>query len=149
MSFPLLRPLLCMHPVAIGIAVGLVAALIIHCVIAAITHRRRYWSVVLAYASLFLLALGLGSYLVSPLGFSSGRIPLLRGFLITRSTASHSLLHPVRLSRWVTARSSKSSRMCLQGRSTAYGHPRTAAPSRIRQTAIRPTLLAEGLSMMC
>jgi hypothetical protein len=34
---------------------------------------------------LILLALWLGSYSISPLGFSSGRIPLAQGFVVTRS----------------------------------------------------------------
>ena len=48
-------------------------------------RRYKYRSLLLVYGSLLLLTLWLGSYLTSPLGFSSGRISLLRGFLVTRS----------------------------------------------------------------
>ncbi len=74
-----------MHPVAQGVALGIMVASIIHSLVITITRRRNYRPALLVYGSLLLLTLWLGSYIISPLGFSSGRIPRLRGFLVTRS----------------------------------------------------------------
>ena len=78
-------PLLCMHPLAQSAALAIIAALVIHLVAIRKLNRHTYGTALFLYAALLLLTLWLGSYYVSPLGFSSGRIPLLRGFLVTRS----------------------------------------------------------------
>ena len=54
-------------------------------VVALLLHRRVPWVALAACTVLISLALWLGSYQTSPLGFSTGRIPLLRGFRITQA----------------------------------------------------------------
>ncbi len=76
---------LCIHPFARLSALLLLAAAIIH---GSLSVGRRHKIARLAsagYGLLIVLSLLLGSYAFSPLGFASGRIPLLSGFIITRS----------------------------------------------------------------
>ncbi len=75
----------CMHPLAQSAALAILAASVIHLVAIRKLKRHGYGTALLLYGALLLLTLWLGSYHVSALGFSSGRIPLLRGFLVTRS----------------------------------------------------------------
>jgi hypothetical protein len=75
----------CTYPLAQSLAFALCAALLIHLFV-----FNRFWlvrarSLMVAYFLCLLLVLWLGSYPFSPLGFSSGRVPVLGGFMLTRS----------------------------------------------------------------
>ncbi len=75
---------LCMHPLARAAVVFLIAVAVLQAVVVGRVRRRLSSPLFVANIMLILLAIWLGSYSLSPLGFSSGRIPLLSGFRITR-----------------------------------------------------------------
>ena len=60
-------------------------ASVIHLVAIRKLKRHGYGTALLLYGALLLLTLWLGSYHVSPLGFSNGSIPLLRGFVVSQA----------------------------------------------------------------
>ncbi|MGE5073829.1 MAG: hypothetical protein ACM3MF_10405 [Anaerolineae bacterium] len=74
----------CLHPVARGIALAVLVAGIVHIAVLLARRRRLPPALPLVYALLLLLALWGGSLGYSPLGFGSERMPVLRGFLITK-----------------------------------------------------------------
>jgi hypothetical protein len=77
--------LLCLHPIARDIGLGLLAALVLLGIAALLLHRRALSFALGACLVLAALAFGLGSYRLSPLGFGSARIPLLNSFRITQA----------------------------------------------------------------
>ena len=86
--------LLCLHPAAQGIGLAILAAFIGHAAIALTLRRRVLAPALAAYPAILLVVLWLGSYSISPLGFSSGQVRLLQGFLITRSQSSPAPISP-------------------------------------------------------
>ena len=57
--------------------------------------RRVLWIPFVVCLLLIALAGWLGSYRFSPLGFSSGRIPLINGFVITRRQQAQAVASPM------------------------------------------------------
>ncbi len=86
--------ILCMHPVARDTALALLAALVLVAVVM-LRSRRILWIPFVVCLLLIALASWLGSYRFSPLGFSSGRIQLINGFLITRPQQAQTLVSPM------------------------------------------------------
>ena len=82
LHFPTLIP--CTYPLAQSFTLALGASLVIHSFIINRIWLRRLRPIIVVYSLLLLLILWLGSYPFSPLGFSTGRIPVLRGFIVTR-----------------------------------------------------------------
>ena len=81
LPIPLFFP--CTHPFSQTAALALGCAAILQAAIGTKTlPGTTKWTVGIA-AVLILLAAWLGSYPFSPLGFADGRIPVLRGFLLT------------------------------------------------------------------
>ncbi len=74
-----------MHPLAQSAALAIIAASVIHLAAIRKLKRHGYGTALLLYGSLLLFTLWLGSYPLSPLGFSNGRIPLLRGFVVSQA----------------------------------------------------------------
>ena len=83
---------LCVHPLAQLAIPVLIAAGLAHAIV--LWQRPRLGSplAILAYPALAMAVLWLGWYRVSPLGFSSGRVPLLSGYLVAKP---HRGLEPV------------------------------------------------------
>ena len=81
LPIPLFLP--CTHPFSQTAILALGCAAILQALLGAkILPGATKWMVGIA-AALVLLAVWLGSYPFSPLGFADGRIPVLRGFLLT------------------------------------------------------------------
>lgn len=74
----------CVAPIARNIALMLAAAAVIHCSLSVGRRRAIPWLAFAGYGLLIILSIWLGSYRLSPAGFSSGRIPLLSGFVVTQ-----------------------------------------------------------------
>ena len=75
----------CTYPLVENSILAICIALIIQ--IFAFRNYQKdaiFWSVSMDIG-LMMLAVWLGSYSISPLGFSSGRIPIVQGFVLTRS----------------------------------------------------------------
>ncbi len=72
-----------MLPAAGNLAISLGVSLLIGLMVLPRFLHRRFLIVPGILAVLLLVTLWLGSYPFSPLGYSSGRIPFLRGFLVT------------------------------------------------------------------
>ena len=92
MQLPTLIP--CVHPIAQDAALILIAVGLVH---AALLRTRAVpggRSALLVYPVIVLLALWLGWYRLSPLGFSTGHIPLLRGFLIMKPQMAVASIRP-------------------------------------------------------
>jgi hypothetical protein len=85
---------LCMHPMAQAAVLILVALGLIHGIMLWSRQVRGNRSILLMYPVLILLAFWLGWYRLSPLGFSSGRVPLLSGFMIVRPQRAAELIEP-------------------------------------------------------
>ena len=75
----------CSYPQVQNIAFALCTSLVAHILVINRVGFINNKPIVLIYSLLFVLTLWLGSYSYSPLGFSTGRIPLLRGFIVTRN----------------------------------------------------------------
>lgn len=83
-----------MHPFARGLELGILAALVVFLAAAVLLRRRHSWMLFAAWLLPIALVVWLGSYSLSPLGFSTGRIPLVSGFWITRSQRPQLWLRP-------------------------------------------------------
>jgi hypothetical protein len=83
LPLPMIIP--CTYPVAQNLALAIIVLWIFQAILIPKTWRARSKPALIVYPLLLLLLLWLGSYPFSPLGFSNGRIPVLRGFVITRS----------------------------------------------------------------
>jgi hypothetical protein len=83
-ALPLPALIPCAYPPAQSIAFALCVSLVLHLLLIRRISVTRSQPVILGYALLLVLAFWLGSYPLSPLGFASGRIPVLKGFKITR-----------------------------------------------------------------
>lgn len=77
--------LLCMHPAARIAILVLLGIAILLLVIRLVLRGRISWIPIVVAGILILLAVWLGSYRISPLGFTTGRIPLVSGFWVTRT----------------------------------------------------------------
>jgi len=75
----------CTYPLAQNIIISLCVSLAVHFLVINRIWQSNSKLIGLIYALFLLLILWLGSYTFSPLGFSTGRIPVLRGFSVTRS----------------------------------------------------------------
>jgi hypothetical protein len=75
----------CTYPFAQNIALAIIILWIFQAILIPKTGRARSRPALIVLPLLLLLFLWIGSYQFSPLGFSNGRIPVLRGFVITRS----------------------------------------------------------------
>ena len=82
LPIPFLVP--CTYPLAQNIIISLCASLAVHFLVIDRIWQSNSKLIGLIYALFLLLILGLGSYAFSPLGYSTGRIPVLRGFTVTR-----------------------------------------------------------------
>jgi hypothetical protein len=82
LPIPMLIP--CIYPLSQSLAFALSASLFIHVFAINRNWLMRLKPIILIYLLLVLLILWLGSYPYSPLGFSTGCIPVLRGFIMTR-----------------------------------------------------------------
>ncbi len=80
----------CTYPLAQSLVLAGCAALILQLLAAAKIVPKYRKVLVVIDITLVLLTLWLGSYLFSPLGFSDGRIRVLRGFLITTAARGSS-----------------------------------------------------------
>ncbi len=89
--------LLCMHPIARDVALALFTVLVVLAVSAFLLRRRVSRALLAACLVLVVLSAWLGSYRVSPLGFSSGRIPLLSGFLLVRPERPQTWVAPMQV----------------------------------------------------
>ncbi len=74
----------CAYPPAQSIAFALCGSLVLHLLFIRRISVTRGQPIILGYSLLLVLAFWLGSYPLSPLGFSNRRIPVLNGFKITR-----------------------------------------------------------------
>lgn len=74
----------CTHPLAVKILIGLAVALSLYLLANGILRFGKNKPAIAIVALLAALTLWLGSYPYSPLGFSGGRISILREFTITR-----------------------------------------------------------------
>jgi hypothetical protein len=81
---PLTSLLQCVHPIARDIGLALLAVLFLLALARLVLRKRFSWIPFAVCSILIALAVWLGAYAVSPLGFSTGRTPLLTGFRITR-----------------------------------------------------------------
>jgi hypothetical protein len=82
LPIPILVP--CTYPISQKLAFVIFLVLIFDIIL---RSRTRIWKrklIMVIYPILLLLVLWLGSYPYSPLGFSTGRIPVLQGFIVTR-----------------------------------------------------------------
>ena len=84
-ALPLPTIIPCTYPPAQNLALAIIILWIFQPLLILKTGRARFKLALIVYPLLLVLLLWLGSYTFSPLGFSNGRIPVLRGFLITRS----------------------------------------------------------------
>ena len=84
----------CIHPMALAGAVALLIAAGLHAALLRLRRRPARWHVLLAYPTLMLVSIWLGWYPASPLGFSTGAIPLLQGYRILRPQRDAQLLKP-------------------------------------------------------
>ncbi len=82
LPIPFLLP--CTYPLAQNMIIALCVSFAVHFLIINRIWRSTSKLIVLIYILFLLLILGLGSYTFSPLGFSTGRVPVLRGFMVTR-----------------------------------------------------------------
>jgi hypothetical protein len=82
------NPFSCIHPLSQYAAIAVTAAGLAHAAVLLVIRRRRRWLALGAYPLLIVTALWLGSYQWSPLGFSSGHVPVLRGFRILQGQRS-------------------------------------------------------------
>jgi hypothetical protein len=73
----------CTNVWADHLILALIITLFLQIFLYPIILHRRYKSFLAVHAFLVLLVIWLGLYPISPLGYSSGRIPNLRGFLMT------------------------------------------------------------------
>ncbi|RPH59243.1 MAG: hypothetical protein EHM81_08595 [Chloroflexi bacterium] len=92
--FPIPQFFPCTHPQAQSAVLALCAALALQLTLGAKILAGYSKPALLGATILILLALWLGSYPYSPLGFSSGRIPLLRGFMVTTRSKPRFALGP-------------------------------------------------------
>lgn len=83
-SLPVPFSVPCTYPLAQNIALALCISLGVHFLFINRTWPSNPGLVILIYSVFLILILALGSYTFSPLGFSTGRIPVLRGFTVTR-----------------------------------------------------------------
>lgn len=90
-ALPLPPVVPCTHPLAQNFVLALILALVCQLLLGA--KIAAWWQKAFSGLSIALLpmALWLGSYPFSPLGFSQGRIPLLNGFLVR--TAARGAVH--------------------------------------------------------
>ena len=86
--------LLCVHPIARDVALGLLTAFVLFVLAATVLRRRVSWIPLAAWPIIIALALWLGSYSLSPLGFAQARIPLVSGFWVTRAQRPQSWVMP-------------------------------------------------------
>ncbi len=84
-SLPLPTIIPCTYPLAQNLALAIILPWIFQVIVIPKTGQARSKPALTVLPILLLLLLWLGSYPFSPLGFSTGRIPILRGFVITRS----------------------------------------------------------------
>lgn len=86
-AFNTLRPVLpCTYPAVQSLALALCVVLTLNLFVSARLLGRQAWYVLGAQAILIVLVAWIGFYPLSPLGFSSGRIPVLRGFTVMTRT---------------------------------------------------------------
>jgi hypothetical protein len=83
----------CMEPRAELLALSLGVSLALQVFLARRLLSGWYFRFLVGHGVLILLAVWLGAYAVSPLGYSTGRIPNLHGFTIIRSGRSSIVLH--------------------------------------------------------
>src|SRR5258706_1534775 len=76
----------CTYPLAQSLGLAVSAVLILQLFAGAKISPRPRKALPIIDITLILLSLWLGSYALSPLGFSNGRIPILRGFLVTTAS---------------------------------------------------------------
>jgi hypothetical protein len=74
----------CTYPLAQSLAFALCGSIVIHLFLIDRTGFMNAKPIVGVFCLFLSLIFWLGSYPFSPMGFSSGRIPTLRGFLVTR-----------------------------------------------------------------
>jgi hypothetical protein len=82
LPIPTLIP--CIYPLSQRLAFALSTSLFIHVFMINRIWLMRPKPIILIYLFLVVLILWLGSYPFSPLGFSTGHIPVVRGFIMTR-----------------------------------------------------------------
>jgi hypothetical protein len=82
LPIPILVP--CTHPISQNLAFAIILVLIFEIILLSRTRILNRKLIMVIYPILLLLVLWLGSYLYSPFGFSTGRIPVLQGFIVTR-----------------------------------------------------------------
>ena len=82
LKIPTLIP--CTYPPSQSLALALCATLVIQFSIISRFWLIRSKPIISIYLLFLLLTFWMGSYSFSPLGFSTGRIPVIRGFMITR-----------------------------------------------------------------
>jgi hypothetical protein len=82
----------CVHPSVWDAILVLITVGVLHAALLWMHRLRGGPAVLLVYPAIILLALWLGSYRSSPLGFSTGRIPLLNGFLIRKPQMAPSFI---------------------------------------------------------
>ncbi len=82
---PILPLLSCTYPIAEKLAIAFCVSLIVQFFwFSKFRRNARFW-IAGVDIGLALLSLWLGTYSISPLGFSNGRIPFAQGFALTRS----------------------------------------------------------------
>ncbi len=84
-ALPRLTLIPCTYPLAQSLTLALCAASLIHLFALYRFRLAGARPFIVAYSLCLFLVLWLGSYPFSPLGFSSGRIPVLNGFMVSRS----------------------------------------------------------------
>jgi hypothetical protein len=82
----------CIHPFAQDAMLALIAIGLAHAVLLRFRTLPGGRTALLVYPAILLLAIWLGWYRVSPLGFSTGRIPLVQGFLVSKSQMAPALI---------------------------------------------------------
>src|SRR5688572_20222220 len=93
-ALPLPALLPCTDPFAQRVVLAGCVALMLQLFVGAKILPQYDRRLLIVEAALVLLVVWLGSYPVSPLGFSDGRIPVLRGFSVVRATGRESLILP-------------------------------------------------------
>jgi hypothetical protein len=82
---PLPQLLQCMYPLVENFILAICVAFVMQYLVFKGYRINNYLWIAGMDVGLIVLAFWLGSYPVSPLGFSSGRIPIAQGFVLTRS----------------------------------------------------------------